>query len=133
MILRNVVKILPGDMPSHPRRYCSHHNIFRPNHGLSLCVFGKFQRPAPYHRSTLMAVNHSVLYNSGSLMTPIVFVRLQNTPLNLLHCFISDSMSRHYNLSTYTEFWPSNILPRSGSLMSSPSECWQLTDYFVTG
>jgi hypothetical protein len=37
----------------------------------------------------------------------------------LLHSFIYDSTSRHYNLSSYTEFWPSDILPRSGPLMSS--------------
>jgi hypothetical protein len=54
---------------------------------------------------------------------------VQNTPLNLLHWFISHSTSRYYNLSSYTEFWPSDILSRSGPLMSSPSECWQLTDW----
>jgi hypothetical protein len=44
------------------------------------------------------------MYNAGSLMTPIVLVRLQNTPLNLLHSFISDSTSHHYNPSSYNEF-----------------------------
>jgi hypothetical protein len=55
----------------------------------------------------------------GRWWTPIVLVRLQKTPLYLLHCFIYDSTGRHYNLSSYTEFLPSDILPRSGSLMSS--------------
>jgi hypothetical protein len=33
--------------------------------------------------------------------------------------FICDCTSRYYNLSSYTEFWPSDILPRSGPLMPS--------------
>jgi hypothetical protein len=62
-----------------------------------------------------------VQYIVGSLMTPIVLVTLQNTQLCLLHSFIYDSTSRYYNLSSYNEFWPSHILPRSGPLMSSAS------------
>jgi hypothetical protein len=30
--------------------------------------------------------------------------------------FIYDSTSRHYNLSSYIEFWPSGVLSRGGSL-----------------
>jgi hypothetical protein len=60
----------------------------------------------------------NILYNVGSLITLIILVRLQNTPLCLLHCFIYDSTS-HCNLSSYNTFWALDILPRSGPLMSS--------------
>jgi hypothetical protein len=41
----------------------------------------------------------NIFYSVGSLMTPIVLVKLQNTPLCLLLCFISDSTSRYFSLS----------------------------------
>jgi hypothetical protein len=56
---------------------------------------------------------------------------LQKTLFNVLHWFISDSTNRYYSLSSYAEFWPSCILPRSGPLMSSPSGCWQPTDWLT--
>jgi hypothetical protein len=43
--------------------------------------------------------------------------RLLMTPLDLLHSFIYDSTSRHYNLSSYNEFWPSDVFSRSGPLI----------------
>jgi hypothetical protein len=61
-------------------------------------------------------LNSKILYNIRSLMTPIVLVRLQNTPLCLLHWFISDSTSRYYNLSSYNEFWALDLFCL---------ECWQ--------
>jgi hypothetical protein len=50
------------------------------------------------------------------------------TPIDLLRLFISDFTSRYYSLSGYNEFWPSDVLSRSGPLITSSSECWQLTD-----
>jgi hypothetical protein len=47
------------------------------------------------------------------------YAMLLMTPFNLLHSFISDSTTRYYNLSSYTKFCPSDVLPRSGPLMSS--------------
>jgi hypothetical protein len=34
-------------------------------------------------------------------------------------------------ISPYNEFWPSDVLSRSGALISSSSECWQLTDWLT--
>jgi hypothetical protein len=34
-------------------------------------------------------------------------------------------------ISPYNEFWPSDILSRGGPWISSPSECWQLTDWLT--
>jgi hypothetical protein len=34
-------------------------------------------------------------------------------------------------ISPYNDFWPSDVLPRSGPLISSSSECWQLTDWLL--
>jgi hypothetical protein len=60
------------------------------------------------------------MYNVRSLMdAKCKCAMLLMTPFNLLHSFISDSNSRYYSLSSYIEFWPSDVLPRSGPLMSS--------------
>jgi hypothetical protein len=58
-----------------------------------------------------------ILYNVGSLITPTVLVRLQNTPLCLVHCFIYDSASRYSKPYIYNEFWALDLFCL---------ECWQL-------
>jgi hypothetical protein len=47
---------------------------------------------------TLLTAKYTVL---GYWWPPIVLVTLQNTPFGLLHYFIYDSTSRHYNISLH--------------------------------
>jgi hypothetical protein len=49
----------------------------------------------------------------------------------LLHCLFPTPRVV-ITIFPYTEFWPSDILPRSGPLMSSPFEGWQLTDSTIS-
>jgi hypothetical protein len=69
----------------------------------------------------------------GHWWTPIVLVRVTEDATQLVTLVLFPTPRVVITVFPYIEFWPSYILPRSGPLMSSPSEGWQLTDYFVTG
>jgi hypothetical protein len=72
-----------------------------------------------------------ILYNVGSLMDTNCTCYVTDDTIQFVTLVYFRLHCRHYNLSSYNEYWPSVVLPRSDPLMSSPSECWQLTDWLT--